>query len=975
MEVLANIRKNILQEGSRDNLLSIYLPLFQKRGMNVSLSQLKQALLAKFVNEGSMNNLSLESNYYLAGVAKYYFNGDLTTNKRLGIFYNKVDKFNPEICQRLNALIPILRNAYIDSVGTQFEQPEDFGELNINQLLRKYGKKIDEALGIVRPKKIKEIPQEVEKSQVDQSTDAGKDYTYEVIYDYEQCKKYKQYTDPGAWCITYGKQHYDGYIKRLKIHYVIFKKNGFENIPRKKGLGYSKSKPQDEYGNSLIALLQSNEDGHCVYITSRWNHGSRVDGTEGTEADHAYTPEEFLSVIGCDQSVLERCFEQWKEKIEQLKKEGKKTDVNRKEINAKNLDVLRAFKYAQMKLNGGAKITDVFGWNYTDTENRVYRASGLLNIRGMDEIINPDKSLCRCVLKYGAEEEAYTALVDKKKIIFETIRKYESTYNTCKKYNNIIVYCVKGSSHDGEFVFYDLLHHKIVDFNGIKKIKYLSWDLAYYDVKNNSYKYVIFAVNGSQVCLFNTESCKIVKTPRGDVWFETITQETTKYGRGSSTTDYRGRIKIFEVENEDILNLDYDSASGEHYLFNCQSNSFIDINKIEQELGEGYSIGEKQYSGRNVYNFKGKAYIEATKLMRVERKQYTDWQGKPYEADVKEYAHKYYNVRTNQILNFNGINEFKKVDVEKEMIAFEPFNSDKVYFYNRILNKLVDFNGKLFIGNGGNKYGHLGFQKDPYLDMYQLETNCQREGNVSYFYIPEDDYFYHDDINGYEFKYYGSGQVYKDKNDTSKNSEKYKLPTKKQIQSGRMAKEDEIPLFEKRHLILKENKTNMKSNIMKFLNDCEGWKTYIKNSHWSSSNMNEHKLFDDIADSVSEIQDMVAEIAQGLYGQIKKGELKANKCNASRSKDFLKVMLKGANDFYSTIKNGKDYIGMRSEMETFIGKISQFQYLMDLSLKEDFKRNFKNKLISEQNHRYIKLNEKQFKQYITECVKKIIDKI
>ena len=90
------------------------------------------------------------------------------------------------------------------------------------------------------------------KQKISQSTKVGRKYSYEILYSFEDAKKYKQYTEPGAWCITYGKQHYDGYIKRLKIHYVIFKRNGFENIPRKKGKNWTKMKPQDEYGKFIL---------------------------------------------------------------------------------------------------------------------------------------------------------------------------------------------------------------------------------------------------------------------------------------------------------------------------------------------------------------------------------------------------------------------------------------------------------------------------------------------------------------------------------------------------------------------------------------------------------------------------------------------------------------------------------------------------------------------------------------------------
>lgn len=165
-------------------------------------------------------------------------------------------------------------------------------------------------------------------------------------------------------------------------------------------------------------------------------------------------------------------------------------------------------------------------------------------------------------------------------------------------------------------------------------------------------------------------------------------------------------------------------------------------------------------------------------------------------------------------------------------------------------------------------------EEDSKTRNYILSTNYQRPENVSYVYIPEIDYFYHDDINGYEFRYYGGGKVYRDKDNYNSIDNIYFLPSKNQIIS-KLKQQNEVnsssSLNESKQIILNEVREKyMKNNIMKFINDCEGWKTYIKNSHWSSSNMNEHKLFDDIADSVSEIQDMVAEIAQGLYGQIKR---------------------------------------------------------------------------------------------------------
>ena len=188
-----NNNKWLINEGARDNMLAVYIPLFQKRGIDVNVSKLKQFLLNKFVTEAGIRQLSERSNYYLAGVARYYFNGDLTSNTRLNALYPRFkDNFNHEVCERLNALIKILRLSYIDSVGTQFEQPEDFGTLSLKQLFRKYNKKINQELGI------DDSNNAGENGEVNNDTSAGKSYTYDILYSFEDAKKYYKYTEPGA---------------------------------------------------------------------------------------------------------------------------------------------------------------------------------------------------------------------------------------------------------------------------------------------------------------------------------------------------------------------------------------------------------------------------------------------------------------------------------------------------------------------------------------------------------------------------------------------------------------------------------------------------------------------------------------------------------------------------------------------------------------------------------------------------------
>ena len=430
-------RNILLTEGARDRALEQFIPLFQKRGINANISWVKQTLMSKFVNEANIHNLSLGGNYYLVGVARYYFNGDLTTNKRLGILYNNVrDNFKTDICQRLDALINILRNAYIDSVGTKFEQPEDFGTLSLQQLLRKYNAKINKELGIET--KPGQVPQQEEKPKINDDYTAGKNYTYEVITSFEQCRKYNEATTPGAWCITYGKQHYDGYIRMFKryggIHYVIFRRNGYEKIPRQIGKGYTRRKPHDAYGNSLICVLQRNDCAEPTYITSRWNHGSSVDGTSGTEADYAYTKEEFLNVIGCDESVLQRAYEQWKAlggRHGMSDEEKKERAEQRAQFREEKKSVLRVLKYMQMLINGGANPFTVadqiqgvrvnwktFGWDFREWQKKT-------GVEYMDKNNAPQKYAYIVGISLEDGDKWFYTIMDRKVLLFDQILETE----------------------------------------------------------------------------------------------------------------------------------------------------------------------------------------------------------------------------------------------------------------------------------------------------------------------------------------------------------------------------------------------------------------------------------------------------------------------------------------------------------------------------------------------------------------------
>ena len=582
-----------LNESSRDNLLAPYLEVLNSKGKNISLSQLKQYLLAKFVNEASINNLSLESNYYLAGIARYYFNGDLTTNKKLNVFYPKFkDKFIPEVCIRLNALIMVLRNAYIDSIGTKFEQPEDFGTLPLKNLLRKYNKAINKELGIENGQDV------VQKKETNTDEHVGNGYTFDILYSYEDARKYNQYTSPGAWCITYGAHHYNNYVHSLKIHYVIFKKDGFENIPRQKGANWSSIKPQDEYGNSLIALLQSNINGEPVYITSRWNHGTYDDGTS-CEADHAYTKDEFMRIVGITDKDLQRIFRIWKDN-----KPPVETSEDNVEQNKEKQMVLRIFKYAQMRINGG-NIANAFG----DYENEILASlTNVAKINAIKEKMQAEYDLGNEVESQRLEKtlnkaingtvrlgmlkvngECWTYLIDGNKILFETIakketwgdmlagpvasspenRKYGNYEIDAANYENVVIY--KGVNG---YMIYDTRKHQFLEIEGIKKFKFITsisqWERekdyegvpGYYEVK----------MSRDQAALINVKTNEPVVLPNGHSWFEYVRNVGYRWGR-RVRTNYMSSL-------ENVLEIVYDSSASEFYFYDMHNRKFFNPDEM-----------------------------------------------------------------------------------------------------------------------------------------------------------------------------------------------------------------------------------------------------------------------------------------------------------------------------------------------------------------------------------------------------------
>lgn len=671
----------LLIESKRDNLLLPYMEIMNKHneGKPLSLGEVKSKLLNRFQAFGGFSNLSLASNYYLAGVARYYFNGDLTVNKDLGIFDDSRDEWNEDVCRRLNALILILRNGIIDSVGEKFEQPEDFGELSLPKLLRKYGAKINDVLGVKKEKAEVEV-----QDRLNRNPSVGKgDYTFEIMYSYEDCRKYYKYTNPGAWCITYGEMHYSGYIKRLNIHYVIFRKEGFENVPRKTEREMWKTdrglpKPQDTYGNSLIALLQSNVDGEPVYITSRWNHGypsgnnNNGDYCPTVEADHAYSKEEFMQITGVSDADLQRIFEIWKKD----KPSKTRTSEEKKEEKEEKLKALRTLKYSQMRLNGGEGMMDVF----KPTDNNPYPLMNV--IVGDASKGKPNK----CIIDVSADidDRRWHFLVDRGKILFETMLQEGRDYSPYNSYQYSEKECgsyppLANAFHDVILVklgtnctmIYNVRLHQFLEIEGLKKFKHIE-ALDNWWTKNSPFLYYEIKEANRKTALVDAKTNIPLKLPNGSYWFEYWTSNVDRFDNNE-----RGTVSPSVIRGSKIIVITYDSSAGIQFYFSPKEKRFLNIDVSQ---GSGLVSAEWGKNEEDLGDFS---------LFRIGH-----WNNSSlfYRLTDKE----------GNIIEINGINRFSDVKViNNNIIAFCPYESGRPRYSQYHEWQIFNIDTKTIVGYNG----------------------------------------------------------------------------------------------------------------------------------------------------------------------------------------------------------------------------------------------------------------------------------
>lgn len=115
-----------------------------------------------------------------------------------------------------------------------------------------------------------------------------------------------------------------------------------------------------------------------------------------------------------------------------------------------------------------------------------------------------------------------------------------------------------------------------------------------------------------------------------------------------------------------------------------------------------------------------------------------------------------------------------------------------------------------------------------------------------------------------------------------------------------------------------------------YLNLLEGYKTRVKNLHWSANGFNIHKNLDELLDIISEFQDSVAEESMGIYGQMKVSDITGTLCSIYDPIRLIKDIKAKTERFYKGLNDNISYIGIRSETETFVHNLNKYIYLFSL---------------------------------------------
>ena len=120
------------------------------------------------------------------------------------------------------------------------------------------------------------------------------------------------------------------------------------------------------------------------------------------------------------------------------------------------------------------------------------------------------------------------------------------------------------------------------------------------------------------------------------------------------------------------------------------------------------------------------------------------------------------------------------------------------------------------------------------------------------------------------------------------------------------------------------------SFFISFINRIEGWKTKCKNLHLCAPQTvgdSIHTRLDEFLENLCDFQDSIAEDYQATLGDMSPNSMVGIPCECINAMEFINDVLIKTKLFYKSIPNDIDYVGIKSETESFIHNIKKYIYL------------------------------------------------
>ena len=118
--------------------------------------------------------------------------------------------------------------------------------------------------------------------------------------------------------------------------------------------------------------------------------------------------------------------------------------------------------------------------------------------------------------------------------------------------------------------------------------------------------------------------------------------------------------------------------------------------------------------------------------------------------------------------------------------------------------------------------------------------------------------------------------------------------------------------------------------FISYINVLEGAKTKIKNLP-NADKRGAHLYLDDFLDIVAEFQDTVAESSSGILGEMSLNAISGVSLSCTTPGELINILLDKTTSFYDNLPSGTQYVGIKSETETFIKDLTKYKYLFRLT--------------------------------------------